>query len=58
MEADTLIQTQAAQIFFQLHTTVPHGGISFGTNDLTQTALGMSRDDTGSFPPGCAVIET
>ena len=25
---------------------------SFGTNDLTQTALGMSRDDSGSFLPG------
>ncbi|CAN5783528.1 pyruvate, phosphate dikinase [soil metagenome] len=24
---------------------------SFGTNDLTQTALGMSRDDSGSFIP-------
>ena len=24
---------------------------SFGTNDLTQTTLGMSRDDSGSFPP-------
>lgn len=24
---------------------------SFGTNDLTQTALGMSRDDAGSFLP-------
>ena len=23
---------------------------SFGTNDLTQTALGMSRDDSGQFP--------
>jgi pyruvate,orthophosphate dikinase len=23
---------------------------SFGTNDLTQTGLGMSRDDSGSFP--------
>ena len=22
---------------------------SFGTNDLTQTCLGMSRDDSGSF---------
>ena len=22
---------------------------SFGTNDLTQTALGLSRDDSGSF---------
>ena len=28
---------------------------SFGTNDLTQTALGMSRDDSGSFLPGYAV---
>jgi pyruvate,orthophosphate dikinase len=25
---------------------------SFGTNDLTQTALGMSRDDAGAFLPG------
>ena len=33
------------------HTAVPHGGISFGTNDLTQTALGLSRDDSGSFLP-------
>jgi pyruvate,orthophosphate dikinase len=24
---------------------------SFGTNDLTQTALGMSRDDSGGFLP-------
>src|SRR5204863_8207113 len=24
---------------------------SFGTNDLTQTCLGMSRDDSGSFLP-------
>ncbi|MEM1158116.1 MAG: pyruvate, phosphate dikinase [Verrucomicrobiota bacterium] len=24
---------------------------SFGTNDLTQTAMGMSRDDSGSFLP-------
>ena len=23
---------------------------SLGTNDLTQTALGLSRDDSGSFP--------
>ena len=38
-------------------TAVPHGGISFGTNDLTQTALGMSRDDSGSFLPGCAELE-
>jgi pyruvate,orthophosphate dikinase len=25
--------------------------LSFGTNDLTQTCLGMSRDDSGSFIP-------
>jgi pyruvate,orthophosphate dikinase len=25
---------------------------SFGTNDLTQTTLGMSRDDSGKFLPG------
>ena len=31
--------------------------ISFGTNDLTQTALGMSRDDSGSFLPGYAELE-
>lgn len=30
---------------------------SFGTNDLTQTCLGMSRDDSGSFLPGYAEAE-
>jgi len=30
---------------------------SFGTNDLKQTALGMSRDDSGSFLPGYAELE-
>src|SRR5687768_12506259 len=30
---------------------------SFGTNDLTQTALGMSRDDSGSFLPNYAELE-
>jgi pyruvate,orthophosphate dikinase len=30
---------------------------SFGTNDLTQTALGMSRDDSGSFLPKYADLE-
>ena len=30
---------------------------SFGTNDLTQTTPGMSRDDSGSFPPGYAELE-
>ncbi len=30
---------------------------SFGTNDLTQTALGMSRDDSGSFLGAYAELE-
>jgi len=30
---------------------------SFGTNDLTQTGLGMSRDDSGSFLPHYAELE-
>src|SRR5438067_13528613 len=30
---------------------------SFGTNDLTQTTLGMSRDDSGSFLPSYAELE-
>jgi pyruvate,orthophosphate dikinase len=30
---------------------------SFGTNDLTQTGLGMSRDDSGSFLPIYAELE-
>jgi pyruvate,orthophosphate dikinase len=30
---------------------------SFGTNDLTQTALGMSRDDSGSFLPTYTELE-
>ena len=30
---------------------------SFGTNDLTQTCLGMSRDDSGSFLPQYAKDE-
>jgi pyruvate,orthophosphate dikinase len=30
---------------------------SFGTNDLTQTTLGMSRDDSGSFLPHYAEME-
>jgi pyruvate, orthophosphate dikinase len=30
---------------------------SFGTNDLTQTALGMSRDDSGSFLPVYTELE-
>jgi pyruvate,orthophosphate dikinase len=30
---------------------------SFGTNDLTQTCLGMSRDDSGTFLPNYAELE-
>src|SRR5947208_1443403 len=30
---------------------------SFGTNDLTQTCLGMSRDDSGSFVPTYQELE-
>ena len=30
---------------------------SFGTNDLTQTALGMSRDDSGLFLPAYQALE-
>ncbi len=30
---------------------------SFGTNDLTQTGLGMSRDDSGSFLPQYQELE-
>ena len=30
---------------------------SFGTNDLTQTGLGMSRDDSGSFLPQYTELE-
>ena len=30
---------------------------SFGTNDLTQMGLGMSRDDSGSFLPAYAELE-
>ena len=29
---------------------------SFGTNDLTQTCLGMSRDDAGKFLPGYVAL--
>src|SRR5260370_2471233 len=30
---------------------------SFGTNDLTQTTLGMSRDDSGSFLPAYVELD-
>ena len=28
-----------------------HADFSFGTNDLTQTTMGLSRDDSGKFLP-------
>ena len=31
--------------------------LEFGTNDLTQTGLGMSRDDSGSFLPQYQELE-
>src|SRR5437899_6490588 len=31
--------------------------VSVGTNDLTQTTLGMSRDDSGSFLPAYQELE-
>ena len=39
------------------HPAVPHDGITFGTNDLTQTAPGMSRDDSGSFLPVLLLLQ-
>ena len=30
---------------------------SFGTNDLTQTTMGMSRDDSGSFLPNYTELD-
>src|SRR5947199_5156045 len=30
---------------------------SFGTNDLTQTTLGMSRDDSGTFLPAYTELD-
>lgn len=31
-------------------TAQPAGFFSFGMNDLTQTTIGTSRDDSGGFP--------
>src|SRR6185312_15474466 len=44
--AGTMIEIPRAAEFF-----------SFGTNDLTQTTLGMSRDDSGSFLPAYAELD-
>jgi pyruvate,orthophosphate dikinase len=61
--AADVMQTQGVHFEYHVGTMieVPRGALtadeiaqtaaffSFGTNDLTQTALGMSRDDAGSF---------
>jgi len=47
----TMIEIPRAAITADQIATVAEF-FSYGTNDLTQTALGMSRDDAGSFLPG------
>ncbi len=61
--ADVVMKEKGVKIDYMLGTMieVPRGALtadeiaevaeffSFGTNDLTQTGLGMSRDDSGSF---------
>ncbi len=61
--ADAVMKEKKVKIDYMLGTMieVPRGALtadeiaevaeffSFGTNDLTQTGLGMSRDDSGSF---------
>mgnify|MGYP005839154167 CR=1 FL=1 len=63
--AKQVLAETGAKIKYQVGTMieVPRGALtadeiaqhaeffSFGTNDLTQTCLGMSRDDSGSFLP-------
>ena len=65
------MKERKAKIDYQVGTMieVPRGAItadeiaetaeffSFGTNDLTQTTLGMSRDDSGSFLPPYEELE-
>ena len=62
-EAKEVMKEQKTKVKYQVGTMieVPRGALtadeiaetaeffSFGTNDLTQTGLGMSRDDAGSF---------
>jgi pyruvate,orthophosphate dikinase len=63
--ADEVMKEQGTKVKYQVGTMIeiPRGAItadeiaqhaeffSFGTNDLTQTTLGMSRDDSGTFLP-------
>jgi len=46
----TMIEIPRAALMADKIAEVAHF-FSFGTNDLTQTCLGMSRDDSGSFLP-------
>jgi len=46
----TMIETPRAALL--AHALAPHVDfMSFGSNDLTQTTMGLSRDDAGSFLP-------
>ena len=63
--ADEVMKEQKTKLSYLVGTMIeiPRGALtadeiaqtaqffSFGTNDLTQTTLGMSRDDSGSFLP-------
>lgn len=65
-QADTVSEEQGLDIKYMIGTMIeiPRAALvadeiaeiaeffSFGTNDLTQTTLGMSRDDSGTFLPG------
>jgi pyruvate, orthophosphate dikinase len=69
--AEEVMKATKQKIAYQVGTMieVPRGALtaneiahtaeffSFGTNDLTQTALGMSRDDSGSFLPRYQELE-
>jgi pyruvate,orthophosphate dikinase len=69
--AREVMAEQKVKIHYQVGTMIeiPRGALtadeiaqtaqffSFGTNDLTQTCLGMSRDDSGSFLPHYAELE-
>src|SRR5207253_602023 len=49
-EVGTMIELPRAAL--TAHKIAEHAGFfSFGTNDLTQTTFGLSRDDSGRFLP-------